>query len=240
MKHKTKPKQIFVDAPILLNELLFVNETNLFGHEKKHCWEILHHFSEDQLIRIYVAYLQCLGGEGGNSNLNSFIPWMHRRSSLHKGQVAFNSPIQLGRRLTPQWTSVHAYILGLVTAFGIFLVWTLSLWVPIRCSLDRYCISVRQVFFTHFLLTDWRVCTLVTVYLEPRDFQFLFRTRICLYADRSDLALSATSTVLHYVGSSWSVPTPPVAVWSQAVVLSSDSSSSSQPFSDHVLQPEAD
>ena len=85
--------------------------------------------------------------------------------------------------------------------------------MPIVCSLDRYCYSINTWCFAEFLLRDWNSCAAVAIFLDTREFVIFIQTRICFYADRTDLALTVTSIRLQYAGSSWSVPTPPLAVW---------------------------
>ena len=85
--------------------------------------------------------------------------------------------------------------------------------MPFQCNLDRLSHSIHSCNFADHLLSAWTIPTLVTPFLEQKDFQVLTRTRICFYGERTDLALSATAHLIYYAGSSSTVPTPPV-VWS--------------------------
>ena len=113
--------------------------------------------------------------------------------------------------------------------------------MPIQCSLDRLSHSIHSCNFAEHFLSTWTIPTLVTAFLEQREFQVLTRIRICFYAERADLALSATAHLIHYAGSSWTVPTPPVAAWRVNSVAASSSFPSHFSFSgDHDIQSEAD
>ena len=54
----------------------------------------------------------------------------------------------------------------------------------------------------------------MSAFLSSTDFRSLIHTRVCLFVERTDVALGATAIRLRCPYSHWTVPTPPLAPWS--------------------------
>ena len=97
----------------------------------------------------------------------------------------------------------------------------------LSCSLHRYQLSVQR---SDFVARFWYQFTFkisVAVFLQPCDLLRLHLVNLAIFVDRPEVALGVTAVLIHYQGSSWSVPTPPVAVVAHIDRFTSSSSRSS-------------
>ena len=77
-------------------------------------------------------------------------------------------------------------------------------------SFDRLALCHQQEQFL-LLAPGWfTVHSWVISFLQPAEGHRLLRSCIILVIDRNDLFLSATALRLHYTGSNFTVPTPPL------------------------------
>jgi len=77
-------------------------------------------------------------------------------------------------------------------------------------SLERFATcNPQEHFLIHF--PGWfEIQTLILAHLTPAESHLYLRTCIFLIVETKDLTLTATAVRIHYAGSGFSVPTPPV------------------------------
>ena len=90
------------------------------------------------------------------------------------------------------------------------------LWcMTIVCSLDRFCAGYNHCLFLHLVWRWYTTSACLFQFLTPAEQHRLARAHIVIRVERQEVALAATARslgILHQV-SSFSVPTPPLAVW---------------------------
>ena len=97
----------------------------------------------------------------------------------------------------------------------------------LHCSLHRFQISVQNSNFVARFWYQFAFKVSVAVFLNPGELIRLHLVNLAIFVDRPEVALGATAVLIHYQGSSWSVPTPPVAVVVHSDRFTSSSSRSS-------------
>lgn len=95
-----------------------------------------------------------------------------------------------------------------------------------HCSLARWCEANTQTSCPFVLPICGVVQSTIFIHLDTTDSHRVSLTCFLLFADRRDLFLLVTEIRLGLVLSSFSVATPPVAVWSLPSVSIDDSSDS--------------
>lgn len=95
------------------------------------------------------------------------------------------------------------------------------------CSLQRFQASVQRSGFVARFWYQFNFKVSVAVFLQPIDLLRLHLVTLAIFVDRAEVALGATAVLIQYQGSSWSVPTPPVAVIALPDRVTSSSSRSS-------------
>ena len=88
----------------------------------------------------------------------------------------------------------------------------------IHCILTRFSNGHNSCAFLHTVWRHYSASVRVFTFLTPADQHRLARAHVVIFVDRSEVALSATSSILGFdsILSSFSVPTPPVQVWTVA------------------------
>ena len=87
----------------------------------------------------------------------------------------------------------------------------------IQCSLGRFSAGHNSCAFLNTVWRHYSVSIYVVTFLQPADHFRLARAQIVILVDRAEVALCATALVLGFnsVLSSFTVPTPPLQVWSR-------------------------
>ena len=94
----------------------------------------------------------------------------------------------------------------------------------LHCDLARFQQSVQSSGFIARFWYQFEFKVQVAVFLTPTELIRVHLVNIAIFIDRSDVALGATSLLIGYQGSAWTVPTPPVAHHSQPVRSATSSS----------------